>query len=225
MADSQVRGTLPEVIRNEQRRYEGDLAHYFRVVFQHAQNLRQPYHNFRHMTHVLWLCHDACGFYAKELTPRQMRTLLIAALFHDFDHSGLFGNDDLNIERAVRGLKKHLLPRDVGEFAAMETLIRATQYPPTISGEDLSLAAQILCDADVSQAFSAAWIQQVIFGLSGEWGNTPLDALRAQEPFLRKLKFHTKWARGRFSLFDIEAKIKEVQELCEILGTKSFESL
>ena len=64
------------------------------------------------MLHVTWLCHQACEFYASELTNRQKRDLLIAALFHDFDHSGMMGEDDLNIARALRALDKHLSEDD-----------------------------------------------------------------------------------------------------------------
>jgi hypothetical protein len=37
---------------------------------------------------VTWLCHQACAYYRAELTPLRMRELLIAALFHDFNHPG-----------------------------------------------------------------------------------------------------------------------------------------
>lgn len=56
-----VVGDLPQIIANEERLYEGDLVVYFRVLFFKADNLNHPYHNFRHMMHVLWLCHLACG--------------------------------------------------------------------------------------------------------------------------------------------------------------------
>src|SRR5271168_1526660 len=59
------------------------------ILFYNSSNLNNPYHNFRHtLLHVLWLCEKACRYYQKTLAPRQMRNLLIAALFHDFDHPG-----------------------------------------------------------------------------------------------------------------------------------------
>src|SRR3989338_911352 len=104
MEPLQVRGDIPQIIRNDDRLYEGNLIHYLRALVKYARNLNHPYHNLRHMLHITWLCYQACIFYGGTLTPRQMRNLLIAALFHDFDHSGLLGNDDLNLEMAVRGL-------------------------------------------------------------------------------------------------------------------------
>ncbi len=210
-------GSLPEVIRNTNALYEGDLIFYARVVFHHAQNLEHPYHNFRHMFHVLWLCYEACRFHRDELTQRAMRNLLIAALFHDFNHSGMFGDDDLNIERAVRGLKKHIAAVDVAHFEEIVALIRGTQYPYVIDSKKLDLCGKILRDADMSQAFTVAWIQQVIFGLAREWNKTPIEILKMQEPFFRGLSFQTRWARQQFPRVGIEAKIQEAQEMLELL--------
>jgi hypothetical protein len=67
----EIRGSLPQIIRNDQDLYEGDLVCYLPAIFNHAVNLNNPYHNFRHMFHVLWLCHDARKFYPDELAKRQ----------------------------------------------------------------------------------------------------------------------------------------------------------
>src|SRR5580658_6965423 len=106
MLASEVTGDLPEIIGNEEGLYEGDLISYLQILFFRSTNLHNPYHNFRHMLHVLWLCHKACRYYQKKLTPRQMRNLLVAALFHDFDHPGHPhpGEEDpdrINIEIAI----------------------------------------------------------------------------------------------------------------------------
>jgi len=62
------------------------------------------------MLHVLWLCHQACRYYQNWLTARQLRNLLIAALFHDFDHPGHphpgeRDPDRINIPIAIAGLR------------------------------------------------------------------------------------------------------------------------
>jgi 3'5'-cyclic nucleotide phosphodiesterase len=88
MLVSAVTGDLPGIIGNDERLYEGDLTFYFQVLFFKSSNLYNPYHNLRHTLHVLWLSHKACRYYRSALSPRRMRNLLIAALFHDFDHPG-----------------------------------------------------------------------------------------------------------------------------------------
>ncbi len=72
---------IPEIIRNDSLLYEGDLKVYFKAIFYKSQNLNHPYHNFRHTLHMLWLCYQACEFYKDELSPRQMRNLLVRPCF------------------------------------------------------------------------------------------------------------------------------------------------
>jgi hypothetical protein len=213
-----ARGSLPEIVRNDANLYLGDLAHYFRVVFLHAPNLQAPYHNFRHMSHVLTLCHQACLYYQGRLDRRQMRNLLIAALFHDFNHCATAGGDERNIQEALRGLEMHLLPEDRPALGDIAGLIRASEYPPRTPAEGLELRARILRDADLAQAFSAAWIQQVVFGLAAEWGKPPAEVLEMHARFIAALKFHTAWARQAFPPEVIGSKVAEAQELLALLA-------
>jgi hypothetical protein len=214
MADKVV-GDIPKIIRNADALYKGDLTHYFRILFFEARNVNHPYHNFRHMTHVLWLCYDACLLYKAILSPREMRNILIAAMFHDFDHSGMMGHDDLNIERAVRGFQKHIHPIDVEHEYDIIQLLRGSEFPHKES--DLGLSLEILRDADVAQALSTAWIQQIVFGLAAEWGKPPIEVLRMQPAFNSGIRFNTEWAKQRFPKKLIAAKVAEAEALIACL--------
>lgn len=220
MATPLFDGNLPVIIRNSEKLYEGNLVSYFRAIFNNAQNLRHPYHNFRHMFHVVWLCYSACRFYRNALNKRQMRNLLIAAMFHDFDHSGILGNDDLNIARAVRGFVNYALPEDQKFEKEIIFLIEATEYPHRISSEKLPLSGLILRDADLAQALSSSWIQQIIFGLAEEWGRKPIEILKEQVPFQETLAFETEWAQEAFPPEKIREKVNEVFALLSILEEK-----
>lgn len=221
---SSTGGSLPNIIRNDNDIYQGNLVYYFQVVFRHARNLRHPYHNFRHIMHVLWLCYQACIYYADRvddlsvdsLSRRQMRNLLIAVLFHDFDHSGMMGDDDLNIARALRALEKYILPEDREYLKDISLIIRATEYPYKVSAIQIGLCGEIIRDADMSQAFSVAWIQQVIFGLATEWNQMPIDLLRKQIDFIQSLKFHTPWANDLFTADVLDQKKAEVHALLDL---------
>ena len=218
MADTMTsRGSIPEIVHNKAKLYQGGLAYYFRVVFHEAKNCAYPYHNFRHMFHVLWLCYSACEYYQDKLTPRKMRNLLIAVLFHDFDHSGMMGEDDLNIERAVRALRRYIADEDKDEFEDIAEMIRATEYPFHTPSEGLPLCSQIIRDADLSQALSSAWIQQVIFGLAAEWRIKPIEVLRRQADFLRSINFCTQWARELFPQSELDEQIAESEALLRLL--------
>jgi HD domain len=213
-------GDIPKVFANSDGIYEGDLVTYFRALFFEARNLANPYHNLRHMLHVTWLCYKAVEFYRHEMSRRDGRSLLIAALFHDFDHPGHSGpevSDQLNIEVAIAGLRRHLLPIDRDAFPEIERLIEATEYPYTRPARSLDLAAKIIRDADLAQALSPAWIQQVVIGLAAEAKLPPLDLLRAQRSFLAALRFNTEWARQLFPRHLITAKINEAESLLHLL--------
>jgi hypothetical protein len=141
--------------------------------------------------------------------------LLITALFHDFDHPGHPhpGENDpdrINIQIAIAGLRRYIMPAD-----------RAFQpeYPNKIGSEKLDLLGRIIRDADLAQALSPAWIQQVIIGLAAESGVHPIEVLRAQASFLAGLSFHTRWARQLFPQELIQAKIEEVEQLLRLLET------
>jgi len=224
MPFSEVTGDLPKIIGNEERLYEGDLTHYFRILFFRSSNLHNAYHNFRHMLHVLWLCHQACRYYQNWLTVRQLRNLLIAALFHDFDHPGHphpgeRDPDRINIPIAIAGLRRCIMPADRAFLPQIEALIEATHYPYKIGSDKLDLLGQIIRDADLAQALSPAWIQQVVFGLAQEWEVSPLEVLKGQRSFLAGLSFSTCWAQQLFPRELIQAKIGEVEQLLRLLET------
>ena len=191
---------IPGIIANDEKLYEGSLVHYFQVVLRYGRNLNNPYHNFRHLFHVLWQCYDACRYYRAQLEPAQMRVLLIAALLHDFDHTGHggLGDDDLEIERALRGLRRHIATEDLNNLPRIEALMRSTEYPHKKRAEDLDLSEQILRDADLSQSLDNVWLQQTIFGLGNELNIEPEAMLHMQPEFLDKLSFTTEWGKEKF---------------------------
>lgn len=212
-----VRGTLDQLIKNDHDLYEGNLVRYFQIIFYKSKNLNNPYHNFRHMMYVTWQCHQACNFYVNTLTKRERRNLLIAAMFHDFDHSGTTGDDLFNIMLAIQGLNKYILPEDQSHQKDIAALIHATEYPYKMESSSLSLCEQIIRDADLSQALNPVWLQQVIFGLASEWNKSPLHVLKMQNDFHRKLNFTTVWAQETWPKSAISNKIDETTHLLEIL--------
>ena len=216
-------GDIPEIIGNDRGLYEGDLAAYFRALIFHATNLVRPYHNLRHTLRVTWLCYQAAEFYRDRLTPRQIRNLLIAALFHDFDHPGhphpgVDDPDGINIRRAIAALRRHIALEDRPFLPTIGALIEATHYPYVVAGEPLDLSGQIIRDADLAQALSPIWIQQVVIGLAREQRVSPLEILKMQPAFLAALSFNTEWARERFPPGLIAAKIVEAERLLALLA-------
>lgn len=203
--------TIPEIFDNEEGVYAGNLRPYMPAILL-ASNGLNPYHNVRHMLHVFFLCYKACRYYRGTLTAQEQRELLLAALFHDYDHRGITKDDHLNIQRALRGLYNELVPEDIPAFGNITELIRSTEFPHP-EPENKSLSMQILCDADMGQVFSTAWIQQVPVGLACEMGVSVVQMLEMQEPFLRELRFQTEWGQEEFPTEVITAKIAEAKHI------------
>jgi hypothetical protein len=139
---------------------------------KNGNNVNNHYHNLFHIYTVL----DLCYYYINKYTPqhlgdddsRELTSLAIAALFHDYDHSGLSikeVKDKVNIDNAIKGLysfKKHLVDINYCNFCTFhlifelaERAIRTTRV--IISGNMLRFPVEpkryiecILRDADVS---------------------------------------------------------------------------
>ncbi len=194
------------IIRNVNQRSAGDdLKHYYRLVME-APNITMPYHNMRHMLHVLWEAYD--GGVHMGLTKRELRILLIAALMHDYDHTGVKGDDVVNIERAIRALDKYALDEDRENLIEIRATIRVTQFP--YINEVFTPNQLILRDADQSQTFSLVWMHSLL-GLSQEMGISFKDILNMQKPFVSNLKFHTLWGQHKFIPM-IPMHLKRVEE-------------
>lgn len=208
---------ITDVIINEAGRYEGNLEKYFKILFEKATNVRAPYHNMRHTLHVVSECYDGACYYGFD--KRIFRNLLIAALFHDFNHAGqMTGNDDLEVERAIRGLRAHLFLEDDPYMECIQGYIRSTQFPHKRANNELALAEQVLRDADMSQSLdSDDWIQQILFGLSAEMRITPKDLLATQENFLSSIEFASEWGIKKFSPLR-DKRILEIRELVMVLN-------
>ncbi len=211
---------IVSIVKNTDGMYIGNLVEYFKIIVNHARNLRNPYHNFRHMFYVLWTCHDACLYYMAngQMSGRDARNLLVAALFHDFDHSGRTGEDDLEITRAVRSFTKHCEGLDQRPyFADIVAIIVATKYPYKTPSSELSLSCQIIRDADASQGLDKSWIQQIVFGLGEEINLSPYKMLNKHADFLSKLTFTTEWAREIFDEAMIAERLAEVRSMLIML--------
>src|SRR5260370_33360710 len=110
------------------------------------------------------------GIIRRNLRHVKMRNLLIAALFHDFDHPGHphpgeQDPDRINIRIAIAGLRRHITAHDRASLPAIEALVEATHFPYKTAGEELDLLGKILRDADLAEMLSPVSIQQDVMAL------------------------------------------------------------
>lgn len=184
---------LSNILSGAARVRTGDLSAYIGVVIKYAT--AHPYHNLRHTLHVFRMCYSAALHY--DLSPSDTRKILIAALFHDFNHRGIIDDDKLNIARAIKGLRQHLLEVDKPDQQAIELLIRATEYPCTRIRSRDSLLEQILTDADRSQIFIGDDVLEVAATIAQEKG-VPTNVVLAEQGVLVSEAFVTLWAKQHF---------------------------
>ncbi|MFA7088283.1 MAG: hypothetical protein WC146_03010 [Patescibacteria group bacterium] len=206
------KNAIISIINNEEGLYYGNLRYYFREVFQ-APNARNPYHNFRHSVYVF--CQVYEGGRYENLNKADMRALLIAALFHDYGHSGRIGQDREEIKNTIKSLSLIILNGDDHLWHDIRDLIESTEWPHP-QDRHVFKSMKILRDADISQIVDDVWWQQVIFGLSLEHGVPPISQLKNEINFLSKLQFESDWGKMVYQP-KIDSRIREIEEFLEVL--------
>ena len=73
-----------------------------------------------------------------------------------------------SILRSISGLRRYLASDDCALMPKIEALIEATHFPYKVDSQKLDLLGKIIRDADLAQALSPVWIQQVVLGLALE---------------------------------------------------------
>lgn len=145
--------------------------------FENNKALNLPYHNFIHGLVVA----DGCLLQICEIcleTPLEKHmdfveesSLICAALFHDFNHSGGKQKDDWNVQEAIRMFNEWYKQTSDISFIIPELVIsyiEATQYPYIIPKDQLTQGQRIIRDADLMQLFKYNRIQQNYLGLGQE---------------------------------------------------------
>ena len=176
-----------------------------------------PYHNNIHAFCVVNLVNLYC--LAEKLPQNERICLLIAALFHDFNHSGGILSDRLNVLIAMMRLKFAVRINNLGkgnkitdyERDYILQLISSTEYPyKPIHNQFL----RVLREADILSYEHENWHEHVFKGICEEKG---LDISDNEEELLnRLLEFHEK-------LIDEEIKLPFFKEFVD-KNLKEFEN-
>lgn len=176
-------------------------AHAF-VSLNNKSNLI-PYHNFDHLLTVTKWCGRLAGML--NLPQFETKALLLAAIFHDFDHSGGKEEDSVNVEHAVEALryfcKIHRERQDIEDFAV--DCIRVTEFP--FVREPQNVAQKIIRDADLLQSIEPNYEEVLVGGLRKELEIkfkrriTRAEFCKMQVSFLESLKFYTRPAEVMYA--------------------------
>jgi hypothetical protein len=164
--------------------------------------VENPYHNNEHMVNVFNNAMLLFDQYKEEyeLTPSDKLCLGLAALFHDFNHSGGKLTDKENIELALVALKEFLDAVNKSDiwnnrklvnpliFSKIEQIIIATEFPHL--DIDLDILQKIIRDADTMGGITEGW-KSVVTSLAKEYNKTLEEFIPTQIKFLDTVKFNT----------------------------------
>jgi hypothetical protein len=101
----------------------------FKYIIKNNKSNGIPYHNLNHLLTVLKYVYD--GIKAEGIVDEDViKCMLIAALFHDVDHSGGKEKDDVNVARSKIAIQRFFgesnVPFDVD---IANEMLDATEYP------------------------------------------------------------------------------------------------
>jgi hypothetical protein len=169
----------------------------FKYIILNSSSNNGPYHNLNHLLTVLKYCYlGATSEGIKD--EKELRELLIAAIFHDVNHTIGKEKDDVNVQNSKDAIKKFVEQEEIdADTDYINKLLDATQYPYVIEGKDLDLKQGIIRDADLMQVFEYNWIHQNIAGLSSELKMDFLDFIQPQRKFLESATFNTTWGKKK----------------------------
>lgn len=182
------------------------------LIYNNKSNLA-PYHNLNHMLVVLKHCYNALFYLRTPLEDvNKCEGLLLAALFHDFNHSMGENNDEHNVNEAKLGLCDFVVKNNVElDINFMCEIINATQYPYVIKPEDLNIYQAIIRDADLCQNFEPDWLKQIVLGLSSEMKIPIEDLVIGYKKFFEEQEFITDY--GKYVKDEFYPKVMEEYEI------------
>jgi len=174
--------------------------------------VENDYHNNEHMINVFNNAMVLFNHYKDEykLPPYHKLILGLAALFHDFNHSGGRLKDSENIELALVALKEFLVTINKSDlYDDIKNIIIATEFPQL--DIDLDILQKIIRDADTMGGIIDGW-KSVVTNLASEYNKTLVEFIPTQIKFLDTVKFNTDYCNDLLK----NNKEKIVEELNEM---------
>jgi hypothetical protein len=176
------------------------------------------YHNRVHSYSVALNCYEG-AIYSK-LDPQQIRILLLAGLFHDFNHSQGWYDDKQNVEIAVKGFTDihAIVPCDKQiyheDFLKVKAAIRATKIPYNdMVVKDIIF--KLIRDADNMMPYELSSVRlNSYIGLLSEVNNLKdvfiSDFCEDILKYTTKIKWNTRWAKQKYLVLDFPKMVRDV---------------
>lgn len=168
----------------------------FKFILKHNKSNLAPYHN---LNHLLTFTAAVSEIMQAENHLDNEKELLLAGIFHDFNHSAGETSDVFNIMDAKKGVVDFLTQqKNISvNIGLIFSLLDATQYPYIIEVDELTKEQAIMRDADLFQVLQSNWIHQCLYGLSQESKRTFEDFVPMQIKFLELANFNTNYGKKK----------------------------
>ena len=173
------------------------------------------YHNIDHLFSVFQMCFEIVHYNKiYDYDVNYKLELYIAALFHDYAHSGGKLTDSENIINALDGVMLFHKANPEFDLNIVIQIIKATEYPYTIDESDFTLFEQkIIRDADMCYLFQPLSIVKLYSGLRSEFGTDYNTFLNNQFNFLNNVKFYTEYHNDLWENSVKELRLNELELL------------
>ena len=175
---------------------EYNLEKYLKILLEDNSGNNNQYHNFFH-SQCVFVNSYKIAKYENKFDDNDIRNLLIASLFHDFNHSAGLLKDHQNVHLAVVALSFYFKDEEsVKNFKIIKDLIYKTEFPfnEEIDNE-LTDLEKVLRDADIMQTVESNFIQQILFGLYNELKieNDLIKRINYQIEFMKTIRLFTEY--------------------------------
>jgi hypothetical protein len=173
-----------------------------------------PYHGIDHLFEVFKFSYTIFenDTLCKSIKINKLE-LLIACLFHDYNHSTGRLKDSENISNAIDGLTEFHKIYPEFDLEISKDIIRATEYPYTLPDEGLTIEQQIIRDSDMCYLFNDISIVKLYQGLRTEFNQNLDDFLSNQSKFLDNVQFYTEKCQQMWSYSYKDVRKKELEML------------
>jgi hypothetical protein len=167
------------------------LSDAFRYISLNNVSNNAPYHHFQHMITVTKWCLYLSKLEGVYPYTKEFYELLLAAMFHDMNHSMGKEKDDYNVTQAILAFHSWNTNKDISG-KKVEEIIRATEYPYVIESDKLTIQQRIIRDADLMVWLEDDWFQNAILGLNKEMDvNDIIKVIEGNLEFHKNIKMCT----------------------------------
>jgi HD superfamily phosphodiesterase len=186
-----------------------------RYIIENNPSNHVPYHGIDHLFEVYDFAREIMMNHPRVIwNTINEEALLLACLFHDYNHAGKMIDDNINIQNAIIGLNTFLDTINYDkDRTIIEDIIQATKFPTDLSKEELTIEQKIIQDADMCYLFKDIAIVKLYSGLRNEFGQDLDKFLDGQSKFFDSIKFNTEYCLKKWDSYYYHIRLNEIEDL------------